>query len=148
MELFTNLNYWQWWVIALIFIIVEMFAPGAFMLWLGIAAVVVGVVMAIFPGMGWELQYTLFAVISVSSIIAWKKMQTKHPVETDQPTLNMRGHHYVNRVFTLEHPVVNGLGKIKVDDSTWKIEGEDCAAGTKVKVVGVDGVILKIEHVE
>lgn len=147
MELLTGLNYWQWWVIAIIFIIAEVFAPGAFMLWLGIAAGVVGVIMAIFPSTGWELQYTLFAVISVSSILAWKKMQQKHPQETDQPALNMRGHQYVNRVFTLDEPVVNGLGKIKVDDSTWKIEGEDCPAGTRVKVVGVDGVILKIEHV-
>ena len=146
MELFTNLNYWQWWVIALIFIIVEMFAPGAFMLWLGIAAAVVGLIMAIFPGMGWEIQYTLFAVFSVISILGWKQMQLKRPVETDQPNLNMRGHQYVNRTFTLDEPVVNGLGKIKVDDSTWKIEGEDCPAGTKVKVTGVDGVILKIEH--
>ena len=72
MELFTNLNYWQWWIIALIFIILEMFAPGAFMLWLGIAAAVVGLIMAIFPDMGWEIQYSIFAVVSVISIIAWK----------------------------------------------------------------------------
>ena len=114
MELFTNLNYWQWWGIALIFIIIEMFAPGALMLWLGIAAAVVGLVMAIFPGMGWEIQYTLFAVFSVVSILGWKQMQLKRPVETDQPNLNMRGHQYVNRTFTLDEPVVNGLGKIKV----------------------------------
>lgn len=147
MELFTNLNYWQWWVIALIFIIIEMFAPGAFMLWLGIAAAVVGLVMAIFPGMGWEIQFALFAVFSVISILGWKQMQLKRPVKTDQPNLNMRGHQYVDRTFTLDEPVVNGLGKIKVDDSTWKIEVEDCPAGTKVKVTGVDGVILKIEHI-
>ena len=124
-----------------------MFAPGAFMLWLGIAAAIVGVLMAIFPAMGWEVQYTLFAVLSVVSILAWKKMQLRHPVETDQPALNMRGHQYLDRVFTLDEPVVNGLGKIKVDDSTWKIEGEDCPAGTRVKVVGVDGVVLRIEHI-
>jgi membrane protein implicated in regulation of membrane protease activity len=147
MELLTNLNYWQWWVIALIFIILEMFAPGAFMLWLGIAAAVVGLIMAIFPGMGWETQYSIFAIVSVISIVGWKQMQLRNPRETDQPNLNMRGHQYVDRTFTLDEPVVNGLGKIKVDDSTWKIEGEDCPAGTKVKVTGVDGVILKIEHI-
>ena len=147
MELFTNLNYWQWWIIALIFIILEMFAPGAFMLWLGIAAAVVGLVMAFLPDLGWEIQYSIFAVVSVISIIGWKQMQLRNPRVTDQPNLNMRGHQYVNRTFTLDEPVVNGLGKIKVDDSTWKIEGEDCPAGTKIKVTGVDGVILKIEHV-
>lgn len=146
MELFTSLNYWQWWVIAIIFIILEMFAPGAFMLWLGIAAAVVGIILAVIPSMSWEIQYTLFAVISVASILAWKKMQLRNPQETDQPALNMRGHQYINRVFTLDEAVVNGQGKIKVDDTTWKIEGDDCPAGSKVKVVGVDGVILKIER--
>jgi hypothetical protein len=144
MELFTSLTYWQWWVIAIIFIILEMFAPGAFMLWLGIAAAIVGIILAVLPSMAWEVQYTLFAIISVLSIIAWKKMQMRHPRETDQPALNRRGHQYLNRVFTLDEAVVNGQGKIKVDDTTWKIEGDDCPAGSKVKVVGVDGVILKI----
>jgi len=59
----------------------------------------------------------------------------------------MRGEQYVNRTFTLEEPVVNGQGKIKVDDSTWKIEGADCESGTKVRVTGVDGVVLKVEHI-
>jgi len=41
--------------------------------------------------------------------------------------------------------VENGLGKIHVDDSTWKIRGEDCAIGTRIKVTGVDGTILLVE---
>ena len=69
----------------------------------------------------------------------------ENPVISDQPNLNRRGQQYVGRTFTLDEPIVNGLGKIHVDDSTWKIEGNDCPAGTKVKVTGVDGVILKVE---
>jgi hypothetical protein len=53
----------------------------------------------------------------------------------------------VGRVFTLEQPIVNRQGKIRVDDSTWKIEGTDCTAGTNVRVVGVDGVVLKVQRV-
>ncbi len=147
MELLTNLDYWHWWIIAIVLIILELFAPGAFMLWIGISAAIVGLLLAIFPAMSWEIQFILFAVFSIASIFAWRRYDKAKPVETDQPALNMRGHQYVNRTFTLDEPVVNGLGKIKVDDSTWKIEGEDCPAGTKVKVTGVDGVILKIEHV-
>jgi len=49
-------------------------------------------------------------------------------------------------VFTLEEPIVNRHGKIRVDDSTWKIEGDDCRPGTNVRVVGVDGVVLKVER--
>ena len=139
-----ELTYWHWWIFAAALIILEMFAPGAFMLWLGIAAAVVGLVMVIFPDMGWEIQYSIFAVVSVISIIAWKQMQLRNPRETDQPNLNMRGHQYVDRTFTLDEPVVNGLGKIKVDDSTWKVKGPDLPTGTPVKVTGVDGTVLTV----
>jgi len=147
MDILTQLNSWHWGIIAVILIILEVFAPGAFMIWLGIAAAVVSVVMLAFPDITWQTQFIIFAVLSVASIYAWRLYARKNPPTSDQPTLNMRGEQYVNRTFTLEEPVVNGQGKIKVDDSTWKIEGSDCESGTKVRVTGVDGVVLKVEHV-
>ena len=59
--------------------------------------------------------------------------------------MNRRGEQYIGRNFTLEHPIVNGVGKIQVDDSIWKIRGEDCAVGTRVRVTGVDGTIMLVE---
>jgi len=123
----------------------EIFAPGAFFLWMGAAAAVVGALLWIIPGMAWEAQLLIFAALSIASIIYWRKRMADNPVESDQPNLNRRGHQYVGRTFTLEEPVVNGTGKIRVDDSTWKIEGTDCPAGSQVTVKGVDGVILKID---
>ncbi|MCG8379509.1 MAG: NfeD family protein, partial [Proteobacteria bacterium] len=58
---------------------------------------------------------------------------------------NRRGEQYVGRIFTLEEPIVNGVGKVKVDDSTWKVMGVDMPAGTKVRVLSVDGTILNVE---
>ncbi len=147
MDLFTELNSWHWGIIAVILIILEVFAPGAFMIWLGVGAAVVSVILLLAPSMSWELQFVIFAIVSVASIFGWRTYASKNPTKTDQPNLNQRGEQYVNRVFTLDEPVVNGLGKIKVDDSTWKIEGDDCEPGTKVRVTGVDGVVLKVEHV-
>lgn len=140
-----QLTYWHWWIFAAVLIILEMFAPGAFFLWLGIAAAVVGLAVFAVPGMVWEYQLLLFSVFSIISILVWRKYFRVRASDTDQPTLNRRGEQYVDRVFTLEHPIVNGLGKIRVDDSTWKIEGEDCEAGTRIKVTGVDGTVLRVE---
>jgi len=147
MEFLTELNTWHWGIIAVALIIMEVFAPGAFMIWLGVAAAVVSVIMVLFPSITWETQFIIFSVLSVANVYAWHMYAKKHPTETDQPNLNQRGEQYVNRIFTLEEPVVNGQGKIKVDDSTWKIEGTDCQSGTQVRVTGVDGVVLKIEQV-
>lgn len=140
-----QLTYWHWFILAAILIILEVFAPGAFMLWIGIAAGVVGAVLYVVPTMTWEYQFILFSFASVGSILAWRAYRQRHPAATDEPTLNRRGAQYIGRVFTLDAPIVNGVGKIRVDDSTWKIEGVDCAAGTKIKVVGIENTVLKVE---
>lgn len=144
----STLTHWHWWVLAVALIVLEVFAPGAVFIWMGVAAAVVGVILLIAPDLGWEYQFMVFSILSVVAIAAWKVYQRKHPTETDRPTLNRRGEQYVGRTFTLDEPIVNGLGKIRVDDSTWKIEGADCAAGTLVKVIGVEGTILMVEKVE
>jgi len=145
-ELFQNIDHWHWWILAVALVIFEMFAPGTFFMWMGISAAVVGTVVLIAPGIGWEYQVLVFAVLSVSSVLVWHAWFKKHPEETDQPTLNRRGHQYVGRTFTLEEPIVNGQGKVKVDDTTWKIEGEDCEVGSKIEVIGIDNVVLKVER--
>ena len=142
-----QLDYWHWWIIGIILIILELFAPGAFFLWMGIAAGLVGLILVLVPEMTWQYQFIVFAVVSVVSIVVWRNYLKKHPTETDRPTLNMRGEQYVGRTFTLAEPVVNGIGKIKVDDTMWKIEGADCKSGTKVKVTRTDGAVLKVEAV-
>ncbi len=143
-----TLEFWHWWIFAVVLLILEVFAPGSFFLWMGASAGVVGGMLFVFPGMDWKLQWFVFAVLSVASILLWRNHLRKHPTETDQPMLNRRGEQYVGRIFTLAEPIVNGIGKIHVDDSTWKIEGVDCGAGEQVEVIGVDGVVLKVKSKE
>jgi membrane protein implicated in regulation of membrane protease activity len=148
MEWLQQIDFWHWWVLGVALVILEVFSPGVFFLWMGIAAGIVGVVVWLVPDLSWEYQILIFAVTSVASIGAGRAYLLRHPIETDQPMLNRRGEQYLNRTFTLEVPVVNGVGKIHVDDSTWKISGEDCDVGTKVKVTGVDGVVLRVKRTD
>jgi hypothetical protein len=112
---------------------------------MGIAAAIVGGIMYFMPSLPWLAQVIVFTVLSLSSFILFKKYQKRNPVISDQPALNKRGQQYVGRVFTLNEPIVNGIGKVKVDDTTWKVSGEDMAAGAKVRVIAVDGTIFKVE---
>ena len=141
--LLANLEFWHWMVLGVALVIIEVFAPGVFFLWLGISAGIVGVVLWLIPGLDWEYQLLLFAILSVASVVIARRYLTAHPLESDEPNLNLRGHQYVGRTFTLKEPVINGQGKIQVDDSTWKISCDDCDAGTKVVINGVDGVVLR-----
>ncbi|MEA3413206.1 MAG: NfeD family protein [Pseudomonadota bacterium] len=139
-------DYWHWWILGIVLLIVEAFAPGFVFLWMGVSAGVVGGVLLLLPGFAWEGQLLLFAVLSVATIVAYKLYQRRHPPETDQPALNRRGQAYVGRAFTLAAPIVNGVGEMRVDDTVWRIEGGDVPAGSRVSVVSVNGNSLIVEQ--
>jgi hypothetical protein len=141
-------NFWHWWVLGLVLLILEIFTPGFFFMWMGISAGVVGVVLLLDPGLGWQYQLIIFAVLSVASVLVWRAWLRRHPTPSDQPALNRRGAQHLGRTFTLEGPIVNGRGRIRVDDTYWRAEGQDQPAGARVRVVAVDGVVLKVEGVE
>jgi membrane protein implicated in regulation of membrane protease activity len=147
MELFAP-DFWHWWIAAVALIIIEILAPTFFALWLGVAAFITGVAVYFMPEMQWEYQVFTFALLSVASIVAWKVYYKNNPLSSDEPLLNRRGEQYVGRVITLKVPIEDGQGKVKVDDSTWKIEGEDCPVGTKVKIVSVDNVVFQVEIIK
>ena len=128
----ATLDFWSWWILGLLLVILEVFAPSTVFLWLGISAGLVGVVAWLFPEMRWEYEWILFAVIAIFSIVISRRFFVKNPGVEDNPTLNQRGAQYIGRRFTLTEAIRNGRGKIHVDDSQWahrrsnrkKIEGE------------------------
>jgi membrane protein implicated in regulation of membrane protease activity len=148
MEWLEHIVFWHWWILAGLLLILELTAPAFFFLWLGIAAAAVGLIMLVFPSIGVETQLVLFGIASIVSVIAWRKYRESRPLVTDQPNLNRRGHQYIGRVFSLTEPISNGVGKVIVDDSTWKIKGPDLPAGTHIRVKGVEGVIFTVEAAE
>ena len=141
-----QIEFWHWWIAGVLLAIIEVFAPGAILIWMGVAAGLVGAMVLAVPDMAWQVQFLIFGVLSVSSIVAWRYYQKRNPTETDQPKLNRRGEQYVGRVFTLKEAIVNGSGVVWVDDSRWKVEGSDLPAGTKVRVTGVEGTVLQVEE--
>jgi membrane protein implicated in regulation of membrane protease activity len=91
------------------------------------------------------MQLIIFSVLSVTSITIFRAYQKSHPSWTDQPELNRRRRQYIRRTFTLDEPIVNGVGNLHMDDTTWRITGENMPAGQNITVVGVDGILLKVE---
>ncbi|MEM7540828.1 MAG: NfeD family protein [Pseudomonadota bacterium] len=148
MEFLNALTFWHWLLIGLVCLVLEMLMPsGVFFLWMGVAGIVLGGLTYFVTGLAWEAQIFVFGVLSVVFAVLGRVYVKKFPIETDRPRLNRRGEQYVDRVFTLEAPIVNHEGKISVDDSTWKIRGQDCPEGTRVKVTRADGVLLHVDIV-
>ena len=144
-----NIVFWHWWIVAVVLVCIEIFAPAAFFIWCGIAAAIVGIIALVIPGISWQIQFLLFAILSVLSVVGGR-MFVKRPgvMDSDQPNLNRRGHQYIDRTFTLDEAIVNGVGRVHVDDSYWRIMGPDLEAGSKVKVTAVDGSTLIVEKAE
>jgi membrane protein implicated in regulation of membrane protease activity len=147
MEILKEIGYWHWWVCGFILLALETFVPGAFFLWIGISALLVGGIVWLLPTFSIEWQTLVFSLLSIITVWIWKFYLKKNPTKSDQPMLNRRGFQYQGRVLTLNEPIINGLGKVKIDDTTWKVEGPDCPKGTKVKVIDIDGTILKVEPI-
>jgi len=145
MEWLKQIVFWHWWILAGVLLIFELTSPVFFFLWLGFSAAAVGFLLLVFPSIPVEAQLVLFGILSIVAVLAWRRYRESHPQKSDQPFLNQRGQQYAGRMFTLDHPIVNGVGKVEVDDSTWRVKGPDLPAGTRVRVVGVDGVIFIIE---
>ena len=145
MEWLSHIVFWHWWILAGMLLILELTSPVFFFLWLAFSAAAVGFLLLVFPDIPVEVQLVLFGILSVVAVLAWRKYREVRPPTSDQPLLNQRGHQYTGRIFTLDHPIINGVGKVLVDDSTWRVKGPDLPAGTHVRVVGVDGVVFIVE---
>ncbi len=144
-ETLSLITFWHWWILALLLIILEALAPGVIFLWLGIAAGISGLILLILQDMTWQEQFFTFAGLSLASVFAGRLWLHRHPTTSDHPTLNRRGEQYIGRRFTLSEPIVDGFGKIRVDDSTWRVSGEDMPLGEHVIVLGIDGSTFSVE---
>jgi inner membrane protein len=145
-DLFASLGTWDWFIAGGVLLALEALAPGVFMFWLGLAAMLVGAVSK-YMDLSWQTQFILFAVFSVAMIPLWHRFSFGVASATDQPFLNRRADALVGRVFTLERPIVDGSGTVRINDSVWRITGSDIPAGRRVKVIGVEGTALHVELV-
>lgn len=140
--------FWHWWILALVFIALEMTAAAYFFLWLAGSSAILGVVLLVMPELSIEAQLGIWAALSTISITFWYLQRRKHAPENEGEDLqlNQRGKQIIGRKFTLEQPIENGEGKINVDDSWWRVECDtDVAAGEKVEVTDVDSTVLMVK---
>lgn len=140
----VSLGSWNWFILAALLLLLEVIAPGMFMLWLGLTAIVVGALASAMT-LPWQVQLVLYAVFSIALVPVWRHFARKAEQPHDNPFLNRRAAGYVGRVFTLEQPIVNGIGAVRIDDTVWRVSGPDCPAGTKVRVASSDGPDLTVE---
>ncbi len=139
----VGLQPWIWLVLGLLLIGLETVVPGIFLLWLGIAAILTGLVDAAFD-LSWQASFVTFAVLSLAAVLIGRAL-TWRGSAGGAGSLNRRAESLIGRRFTLDRPIVSGEGRIKVDDTVWRIIGPDLPAGRDVVVRGLEGATLVVE---
>ena len=141
---FIALGPWAWIVTGGILLALELAVPGAFMMWLGLAAVLVGLITFVIDW-SWQAHGIAFAVFALASVPLWRRFARRVEPEAKSPFLNRRTAEMVGRTFTLDKPIVDGVGTVRIGDTVWRVNGPDGPAGSRVKVIGADGANLQVE---
>ncbi|HWX86261.1 MAG TPA: NfeD family protein [Xanthobacteraceae bacterium] len=143
-EMFTTLGTWNWLIFGFILMALEVAAPGVFLFWLGLAALLVGLLsFALHPS--WQTQLLMFAVFAAAAVPVWRRLaHSDTSVSASNPFLNKRADALVGRVFTLEKPIIDGWGTVRIGDTIWRVAGPDAPAGSRVKIVQADGANLTV----
>lgn len=144
MATFIALGPWAWIIAGAVLLALELAVPGAFMMWLGLAAGLVGVI-SLVVDWSWQWQGVAFAVFALASVPLWRRFARKVEPQSEAPMLNRRTEALVGRTFTLEKPIVDGVGTVRIDDTIWRVQGPDAATGSKVRVTRADGANLSVE---
>ena len=143
-SLFAGVVFWHWWAIAAVLLTIEIVAPSTFFMWMSMAAAVTGTFLLAF-NLSWQMQILIFSSLSILSIISGKLYLKRNPIQTDDPKLNRRAEQHIGNTYILDKAIENGIGKVRVGGSLWRVEGNDMPAGEKVTVVSVNGNTLVVE---
>ncbi|MGV7963596.1 NfeD family protein [Photorhabdus tasmaniensis] len=139
---------WLWFSFGGLLLIAELLGTGGYLLWTGIAALVVAFITWLLPGMGWELQGILFATLTLLSAVLWRYWLRSRPSKGSD-TLNQKDHQLIGTQAKLTADTENGYSRIKLADGSWRVHCDrELSANTEVEVIAVDGITLKVKSVD
>jgi inner membrane protein len=145
MDWLTSLeDHWWWLVFAALLGIGEVIVPGVFLIWVALAAAVTGLIALALP-LSLPVQFFAFAALCLVAVWGGRRWYAANPVNSQDPLLNDRTARLTGEIVTVVEAIEAGRGRVKVGDSVWSCRGPDAPVGSRVKVVGADASVLKVE---
>ncbi len=74
-----SIEFWHWWVLAGLLLVLELIRPRFVFLWLGFIAAAAGFLLLVFPSTPPRAQLALFGALSAVAIVAWRYYRRDHP---------------------------------------------------------------------
>ncbi|MFS1539662.1 MAG: NfeD family protein [Candidatus Phlomobacter fragariae] len=136
--------YGFWLSLGGLLLVAEMLGIGGYLLWSGIAAVIVGFFVWLIP-FSWAFQGMLFSVLTVIAAFIWWYLLSQMS-KPQQGMLNQRDQQMIGLRATLTEPTNNGYSRVRVADGSWRIYCSiDLSAGTEVEVISINGNTLNVK---
>lgn len=149
-EFFSNLGPWTWMIVGLLLLIGEAALPGVFLIWFGLAGVVIGALtLAPFTDVSWwpwQAQMVGFGVLSLIFIMVGNKVFPSNIKDDAASAINDPHARYLGTETVLLEAIENGTGRVRLGDTTWLVKGPPLDEGSKVRVVGSDSGVLVVEE--
>ena len=137
---------WIWAIGGLVLLIAEIVAPGFFLVFLGVAAIATGLFTLLFD-LGLAPQLILFVIYTALAVMIGRRWYAE-PDHADQSIrLNNPSERMVGKSVLVVDPVDEHGGRVRVGDGEWTARGGPAAAGSRVRVIAVDGNCLLVENV-
>lgn len=137
-----------WWIVGLVLLVLEVILPGVYLIFFAIAALIVGTNAFLLQSsgwFGWEQQVVAFVILSAVCLLIGRKWYGSKLDVGATTGLNSRTERLIGRETTLTDAIVNGRGRVAIDDSWWSATGPDLPVGSRVRVVGANGSVLNVE---
>jgi membrane protein implicated in regulation of membrane protease activity len=133
-----------WLIGGVLLLILEIMAPGFFLVFIGAAAMATGAFTLLFD-LGTPAQLALFALYAVIAVMVGRRFYANRNSDSSDPLLNDRAGRLVGKLVTVVEAVDDHGGRVRVGDSEWSARGGPAAAGDRVRITGIDGNCLSVE---
>jgi len=142
--LFESFSYLHWLILGLLLVITELFLWSIFLLWFGVSAVTMSIVVYLYPQLSLGIQLVTFVLLSAAtSYVATRYF----PVRTVDDEISRKAKDHIDKECTVVS-TDNNVNKVKLGESLWFAKGFDMSVGQKVRVTATDDSTLIVEPVQ
>jgi membrane protein implicated in regulation of membrane protease activity len=124
----------------------EMLVPGVYLVWLGIAAIITGVLTGLLH-LSLPAQVIDFVFLSLIIAFSARRFLRDSPIIGADPLMNRRVARMLGQTAVVVQAIEHGSGRVHFGDSEWIASGPDVAVGERVRITGSDGATLLVEPV-
>ena len=147
--MFLGLDAWVWWVIiALAFIVLEVFTTGFAVACFSIGAVAAAILAALGLGLTWQL--VAFSVFTIIAFLTVRPFVIKHFYNSGDAQRKSNADALIGSTARVTETIIpdQGKGRVAVDGDDWKAVSENAETiqvGEKVIITHRDSIILTVK---